>query len=996
MSPPSHEKNSHTTLVTTPDLAAMASDQHDLLLHNTESREHNSDADQDFDLKSAIGDAFSQIGLFADPDKLNEAPVIQTTDTTTTPSAHASQEHVPEQQNDLETNANVEDPANPSIENNKEADEADHSLNTDISDSAAASVLEQMLQAWREASQEPSSQNQSSETSLDSEVLPGKDIPDNSGLNPSHPQTQDDNHEDLGAELDNIIEDAVKNLATELGGPVTTQSPSVEPESQYSMLGSHADQNEQLDNDDVSESALEDAIGNAFKSLAEDNSQLTHLATSISQESSTAPGAGVEVESSSTDVIDPDLSLASIVQNVVQQMKTDASAPKTLPSIDENVLAHFQSQANTDEDPDAALKSAVASAVTKAMSSQANPDDAEKELDLEKLHMNEILQNAFDMAMHNSTELVSKTTSHQPAEQSDPYRRPSISTAIALAVKEATKSAEAPKDETQEASKKPLSIAETLALHRDSIPGKRDYSSIEALELVRSDLSSVQHTAQSHPQLSSILSSISHHIQSGNQSQNIMQVIRQMTNALVNKIPSVSVSSGLQEVVLAVKSLQKELQFFLRSLQLTKDFLSSFDSSEASAQLSVTNAMALLDPRAADPNTISDSSSLDPEMLAGFTACYETAMEALSSYDSTRFHSSANGIKRDLESSEYKNRVRDGNRVRKKKWREDNVERNKDNDLRGRVIRRAMHIFGEGDSEEKKAWIEEEFVKRRDKRLAKQKKEEAKSDHNKMMSELMVEDQKPELLSLSAESLFAKRIGHAFNLVAECGSEDDPKAILMASAAASAVTAFYHASDHGITDLKQVTVALSQTLGSVLDTSLRSGGFRRISVLVKHFYPTSTSATSPSQSFGLVLGGLLHLPSQSNYIPVYKRTDDLSKRQKLESDDMQRLIDDHHNERDRSSGNTSSSHSWIGSLKMPSYMRPGTSTLGSKAFAGPSTASSKQISPFISNRAVGSQPPIIQSGLRKPGSFQRPAFLKPVSKPKNEYPVLYSNLFSHT
>ncbi|KAI8644490.1 hypothetical protein BD408DRAFT_413170 [Parasitella parasitica] len=65
-------------------------------------------------------------------------------------------------------------------------------------------------------------------------------------------------------------------------------------------------------------------------------------------------------------------------------------------------------------------------------------------------------------------------------------------------------------------------------------------------------------------------------------------------------------------------------------------------------------------------------------------------------------------------------KVRADNRERKKRWRQQNEERNKDNDLRCRVNKRAHKLFGKDDSEHKKKWIDEEFVKRRQKRKEKE------------------------------------------------------------------------------------------------------------------------------------------------------------------------------------------------------------------------------------------------------------------------------------
>ncbi|KAJ8653202.1 hypothetical protein O0I10_011149 [Lichtheimia ornata] len=69
--------------------------------------------------------------------------------------------------------------------------------------------------------------------------------------------------------------------------------------------------------------------------------------------------------------------------------------------------------------------------------------------------------------------------------------------------------------------------------------------------------------------------------------------------------------------------------------------------------------------------------------------------------------------------------IRAANRERKKKWRIHNEERNKDNDLRCRVNKRATKLYGTADTPEKKAWAQEEFEKRRQKRMEKERRKNA-------------------------------------------------------------------------------------------------------------------------------------------------------------------------------------------------------------------------------------------------------------------------------
>ncbi|CCG83879.1 protein of unknown function [Taphrina deformans PYCC 5710] len=65
-------------------------------------------------------------------------------------------------------------------------------------------------------------------------------------------------------------------------------------------------------------------------------------------------------------------------------------------------------------------------------------------------------------------------------------------------------------------------------------------------------------------------------------------------------------------------------------------------------------------------------------------------------------------------------RTRLENRERKKRWREANEDRNKDNDLRCRVNKRAHKLYGKEPSKAKDLWIEEEFSKRKSKRQEKE------------------------------------------------------------------------------------------------------------------------------------------------------------------------------------------------------------------------------------------------------------------------------------
>lgn len=70
-------------------------------------------------------------------------------------------------------------------------------------------------------------------------------------------------------------------------------------------------------------------------------------------------------------------------------------------------------------------------------------------------------------------------------------------------------------------------------------------------------------------------------------------------------------------------------------------------------------------------------------------------------------------IRNSILTPEDKERIKEDNRDRKKRWRDSNAGRNKDNDLRTRVNKKANSLFGEDSTAEKQDWIQKEYEKRR-------------------------------------------------------------------------------------------------------------------------------------------------------------------------------------------------------------------------------------------------------------------------------------------
>ncbi|KAG0378333.1 hypothetical protein BGX24_004110 [Mortierella sp. AD032] len=133
----------------------------------------------------------------------------------------------------------------------------------------------------------------------------------------------------------------------------------------------------------------------------------------------------------------------------------------------------------------------------------------------------------------------------------------------------------------------------------------------------------------------------------------------------------------------------------------------AFQAQAALDQLAATAHATVLSAAAPDTSTPMTTHNNTSVATAGGAASTTAAAAPLDPADS---------LKKDL----INQRVRNDNRERKKRWREANEDRNKDNDLRCRVNKRANKLFGKQESEHKSRWIEEEFGKRQMKRKDKE------------------------------------------------------------------------------------------------------------------------------------------------------------------------------------------------------------------------------------------------------------------------------------
>lgn len=761
---------------------------------------------------------------------------------------------------------------------------------------------------------------------------------------------------------------------------------------------------------------LEDVIGQAFRAIIDPSLQ----AETVSKPTDSNSHNEQREPANDTDAEVLGLDLEGIVQNVVQQMAREnansVTSSRTLhgqqkdvpavPSLDDNVLEHFQNSSVRESQSEYSNKAHMAQSAT------MQHRDSEKDSGLEKLQMNEILQNAFNMAMLNPHELLAEENdSGIKNTQSQIGAENPTAAAIAALAAETVLDEQSKFLNLQAASRgKSMSIAETLALHRSSMAN--DNREVLDLQSIRASLQN-DGTNSIHPQLSNILSSLSLHIQSGTQSQNLMMVIRQMTNSLMlNKNFSLNVNTAVLRLLMEVNNMPEEKEFVIKSLKRTQVFLEQRAAEEGapSALSLISNVLALLVPKSSgnlhtEPE---NSSSLEVPRIASF---YEHAYATLSNFSTSRLRNAILGIKPDTDSLEYKERIRNENRERKKKWREENAERNKDNDLRSRVIKRATNMFGEGQTPEKRAWIEEEFNRRREKRFTRQKQEEAKIKQLGLEVPPSSNEDKPESDSLANDSSLVRRITDIFNLVAECGTDGEPRAVMTAVSAAIAVATSSHVENPELIDSKPVQSAMSSILNTILETNVKSGSYKRIPFLAKEIGANNDSQNGDNNlqaNYASITGVVnsLALGGASFSIDAMKTaqkrygndsyTSDFKRSKVEEANEFSQLSSYKDSSIDYNL-TPSSSSLWNNSpgLKMPQYKKQSPNPAPKVALQGLAQVMPRGSSPFLSNKNTFDLKMGVSGGLKRPGTFQKPMVKsgeksgKPIA-----FPTFYSSMFS--
>lgn len=827
-------------------------------------------------------------------------------------------------------------------------------------------------------------------------------------------------HED-----DENIEDAISGAFSSLVGKSESQdNTSNEEKVQQPVkrpLVAHLDEEELLSAIAASFSELmaNDTTEAHQRSAVDDNTNddLAGIVQNVVQLISSSVGTGINTEShGGADMAIPAELLQELASEITLQVHGNDEAHRAdVPKIDDTVLAHFQKEAHKSDtaNHDAALSSALASAVRSAVGKVAAPGKHEHsehdttgngpgehvELDLDKLQMNEIFQNAFNMAMQQPHELLTsldeavevaaaegKSTEGTTEDGSvSGSKGQQAAAALALSMKDAME--KTTEDETQ-AKTKNLSIAETLAFHRSSLSKERSQS--DKAKPSTAEPMAKPTAPASNPQLSTILSSLSQRIQSGDQSQNIMLVIRQMTNTLMlSKYSQYPTTLAVEEVVTQIGQVAGEEYVYVDSFKKAKKFMLTAvkdDKKHRAIPLVDAAIKAVSRHRGVDCGVL--DVVLEDGVVSKLSECYGSIFNAFDAFA----RNWGGPAKPDVQSEEYKQKVRNENRERKKRWREGNAERNKDNDLRSRVLKKANSVFGDASSPEKSAWMEEEFNKRREKRMAKLKKE----DEEKVS--MGSGDASSQPMSTSATSLakdaeLQTRVSNLLILFSELGSREDPSVVNVAASATIAMFIWFTAKGKTSNDEKVIAPATSELIHSLLDPSAK--GFSKWSFLLRiNDASTNTNTAISSLDSRDLLGrvlsaNLVNAPTDSPALELLRSsqkrlgleftTSDEKRPRPAGSDDL--VVDGGNSPSILSSidhlrNSISFSNPGIfngGNLKMPLYKANSTSVKKE----GPSIIQKGSL-PFISHKvsmfsnAVGSPAPRGSVGLRKPGSFQRP------------------------
>ncbi|RCK62810.1 hypothetical protein Cantr_09128 [Candida viswanathii] len=426
---------------------------------------------------------------------------------------------------------------------------------------------------------------------------------------------------------------------------------------------------------DENDNALEDAIGEAFKSLAgsakkddelNDDDLNAMIAQSFQQalqapkrKGQQAKDADMEnaitqaFKSAMTDKSTPQLTsreiairnLAVEISHQVQDhLKDDKFNPPLpfipgLPQLDAGVLAHFEKEAYTEDIKEANKHENLQSAITNAM--KTADSQAGGIADLEQLEMNDILQNAFKMALEQPQELLSNLELDQaiqppPISAPIPPRRPKFAPPKPSA---GPSFKSYPRSTPVVAPPRPQPPKTTPTIPKR--PVTKPTATVPTTTEAQRKPSLLSNPAVTS-QLTTVISTLTSRINSGELSDaNILQVIRQMTEELASGgslTPFLKKSTAIEDVVASYRD--EARQQMLKTLQISKIFLekklveSDKDENKKSVEL-VTTIINAFDPVGFAKSVVSEIK--DDEYSAIFVFFNEVVKVFLDKCPTSRF-----------------------------------------------------------------------------------------------------------------------------------------------------------------------------------------------------------------------------------------------------------------------------------------------------------------------------------------------------------------------
>ncbi|KAG5420949.1 hypothetical protein I9W82_000039 [Candida metapsilosis] len=389
------------------------------------------------------------------------------------------------------------------------------------------------------------------------------------------------------------------------------------------------------------------------------------------------------------------------------------------------------------------LDKKIHTAVKTAVKSVAGTEKDDEIVDIEQLQMNEILENAIRMASEIPQELISDLEIDQIVGVRE-AKKPSIPDKLNKTNLTALGNKGKQRKPAKDQLRVPPSLDDKAKLKSISTEPQRSNNNNNNNKNqfdFPSRLASKEDTAKnsllSNPdiksQISTVMSSLTSRINSGELADtNILFTIRQITeelasggslaNFLSNQASSdndVSVNEDADRKALA------------NAFGMARHFLLDYSSHVPAEEMSIDEINTMITNLNEDFS--SSNLTLSTERAEFISAIANSVLTSLVD-EITNIQYSAevyDEVEKFKNSSpEARRRTRVGNRERKKKWREENAERNRDIELRTRVLKKASTEFGEEDTPIKLEWIESEFKRRKARRYARSQADDDKSEES--------------------------------------------------------------------------------------------------------------------------------------------------------------------------------------------------------------------------------------------------------------------------